>query len=351
MDINKIKKVLIIRLSALGDVAMSIPIVYSVCRAYPQIEFTMLTSPHASNLFIEKPANLVIISEQIRGRHSGIKGLYTLYWELRNSSFNIIADLHDVLRSKILRFLFALSGCKVAHINKGRKEKRKLTTREHKQKKQLKSSFVRYTEVFNKLGFSFNETFISLFQNTAIPPLPDDINISDNSKSLIGIAPFAKHKGKIYPIELMEIVVSQLSSSNKYQIFFFGSKGHEETIINEWANKYSNTISFAGKNLGFETELSIMSQLDVMLSMDSANMHLASLVNTPVISIWGATHPYAGFMGWRQDKSNTVEIELPCRPCSIFGNKPCWRKDYACLYKITPEMIIEKIKLLINSKK
>ena len=120
MDINKIKKVLIIRLSALGDVAMSIPIVYSVCRAYPQIEFTMLTSPHASNLFIEKPANLVIISAQIRGRHSGIKGLYTLYRELRNSSFNIIADLHDVLRSKILRFLFALSGCKVAHINKGR---------------------------------------------------------------------------------------------------------------------------------------------------------------------------------------------------------------------------------------
>ena len=103
--------------------------------------------------------------------------------------------------------------------------------------------------------------------------------------------------------------------------------------------------------MGFETELSIMSQLDVMLSMDSANMHLASLVNTPVISIWGATHPYAGFMGWRQDKSNTVEIELPCRPCSIFGNKPCWRKDYACLYEITPEMIIEKIKLLINSKK
>ena len=96
--------------------------------------------------------------------------------------------------------------------------------------------------------------------------------------------------------------------------------------------------------MGFETELSIMSQLDVMLSMDSANMHLASLVNTPVISIWGATHPYAGFMGWRQDKSNTVEIELPCRPCSIFGNKPCWRKDYACLYEITPEMIIEKIK-------
>ena len=224
MDINKIKKVLIIRLSALGDVAMSIPIVYSVCRAYPQIEFTMLTSPHASNLFIEKPANLVIISAQIRGKHSGIKGLYTLYRELRNSSFNIIADLHDVLRSKILRFLFALSGCKVAHINKGRKEKRKLTTREHKQKKQLKSSFVRYTEVFNKLGFSFNETFISLFQNTAIPPLPNGINISDNSKSLIGIAPFAKHKGKIYPIELMEIVVSQLSSSNKYQIFFFGKR-------------------------------------------------------------------------------------------------------------------------------
>ena len=80
-----------------------------------------------------------------------------------------------------------------------------------------------------------------------------------------------------------------------------------------------------------EAELALMSHLDVMVSMDSGNMHLASLINTPVVTIWGATHPLAGFMGWNQSEENAVQVDLPCRPCSVYGNKPCSRKDYACL--------------------
>ena len=77
--------------------------------------------------------------------------------------------------------------------------------------------------------------------------------------------------------------------------------------------------------------------------MDSSNMHIASMVGIPVVSIWGATHPYAGFMGWKQNESNAIQVDLPCRPCSIFGNKPCFRNDYACLQSITPKMIVEHI--------
>ena len=77
-----------------------------------------------------------------------------------------------------------------------------------------------------------------------------------------------------------------------------------------------------------------MSHLDVMLSMDSANMHLASLTGIPVVSVWGATHPMAGFLGYNQDPENVIQIDLECRPCSIYGNKPCQRGDYACLQNI-----------------
>ena len=94
---------------------------------------------------------------------------------------------------------------------------------------------------------------------------------------------------------------------------------------------------------GLREELILMSNLDVMVSMDSANMHLASLVGTTVVSVWGATHPYAGFMGWNQKEENAVQVTLPCRPCSIFGNKPCRRGDYACLRQIEPSDIIQKI--------
>jgi ADP-heptose:LPS heptosyltransferase len=93
-----------------------------------------------------------------------------------------------------------------------------------------------------------------------------------------------------------------------------------------------------------------MSHLDVMLSMDSANMHMASLVATPVVSIWGATHPYAGFMGWGQDSANVIQVDLDCRPCSIYGQKPCLRGDYACLNMIKPETIVEKINTLLQTK-
>jgi ADP-heptose:LPS heptosyltransferase len=93
-----------------------------------------------------------------------------------------------------------------------------------------------------------------------------------------------------------------------------------------------------------------MSHLDVMLSMDSANMHLASLTATPVVSVWGATHPYAGFMGWNQDPENVIQVSLECRPCSIYGQKPCMRGDYACLNNIAPETIVERINKILSKK-
>jgi ADP-heptose:LPS heptosyltransferase len=97
-------------------------------------------------------------------------------------------------------------------------------------------------------------------------------------------------------------------------------------------------------------ELILMSHLDVMLSMDSANMHLASLTGIPVVSIWGATHPYAGFMGWNQTKDNAIQADLDCRPCSIFGQKPCKRGDYACMTMIKPETVVEKVNTLLQTK-
>ena len=97
-----------------------------------------------------------------------------------------------------------------------------------------------------------------------------------------------------------------------------------------------------------EQELILMSHLDVMVSMDSANMHLASLTATPVVSIWGATHPMAGFLGWNQNIENVVQLNMDCRPCSIYGQKPCIHGDFRCMTGIKPEMILEKITKIIN---
>ena len=326
---------LVIRLSSMGDVAISIPVLYSIASKYPSDNFILLTQNTLISLFIEKPTNLTVIPVYTKGKHKGIAGLINLLRELapllRGNKVKV-ADLHGVLRSFFIDSYFWLRGNQVAIIDKGRKEKQELIGGKNRKKLQLKTTLDRYRDVFEKLHYNSSLSFAGLFSEKPV-----------NKQIRIGIAPFAKHQGKAYSLNLMEDVVRRLSESNNYQIVLFSSKAESE-ILKPWENAHKNVTLVEGK-MSLHEELILMNQMDLMLSMDSANMHLASLVSTPVISIWGATHPYAGFYGFNQDESNIIQIDnLPCRPCSIFGNKPCSRNDYACLTQITPDMIINKIR-------
>ncbi len=344
------RKVLIVRLSALGDVAMTIPVVYSVCRAYPDTTFVMLTQKVATQLFVQAPANLQVVVADVKGRHKGIAGLYRLSREMRQLSIDAVADLHDVLRSKVLRFFLKIAGIPAAVIDKGRAEKRRLTTQKEKKLKPLASSFERYAKVFQTLGFIGSTDFASLYGEGEgdVTLFAEKTEPKQSGEHWIGIAPFAKHKGKIYPLERMEQVVDQLSKEADCKIFLFGAGDAERRILDEWSKRYPRVITLADKRYGFAFELALISHLDVMVSMDSANMHLASLVATPVVSVWGATHPYCGFLGWQQSEERIVQRDLPCRPCSVFGNKPCLRDSYACL-DIAPEQIVEQVKRCLIS--
>jgi ADP-heptose:LPS heptosyltransferase len=204
--------------------------------------------------------------------------------------------------------------------------------------------------VLQKLDFRFNLDFRSIFEDSKpeFSKIVSQVGEKGQDKWL-GIAPFAMHKGKIYPLELQETVIKHFAGDSGVKIFIFGGGKSEKDIIDCWASVYPSVVSMVGK-LSMSDELILMSKLDVMYSMDSANMHLASLVGTPVVSLWGATHPYAGFMGWNQSVENAVQVDLFCRPCSIYGQKPCYRHDYACLNQITPESIIKRIENLLLKK-
>lgn len=343
------KHVLVVRLSALGDVAMTIPVIYSVARTYPEIRFTVLTQAVASKLFIKAPENVSVFIADVKGKHKGFIGLWRLFKELKAIGIDAIADLHDVIRSKFIRLLFSLQGTQAEVIDKGRAEKRRLTSRKHKQLRPLKTSITRYTEVFTQMGLPFAPCFSSLYgKEKGDRQLFSDI-ISEKNRYWIGIAPFAKHKGKIYPPEQMEKVIRSLSERGDCTIFLFGGGDEEIAIFNNWANLYPGLIPMGGKH-GFGKELALISHLDVMITMDSANMHLASLVGIRVISVWGATHPYAGFLGWGQSETDTIGVNLSCRPCSVFGNKPCFRGDYACMGELSPDTIIRKIEQVLDEK-
>lgn len=339
---SKAKTILITRFSAVGDIAMTIPLLYSLCDTYPGHRFIFVSRERFGQFFVNKPQNLDFIGIN-PAEYKGLRGLFRLYRELSAHNPGMFADLHDVLRTKILRTYFRIFGrVQVASIDKGRKEKRELTRTGNSNKRQLKSTFERYRYVFTRLGLPFTPNFTSLFKegkgdiaefSTIIPP--------KGNEHWIGIAPFARHKGKIYPLDKMEEVVSTLSAAGNTKLIFFGNGPEEERIVNVWCNRYPDTVSFIGKS-NFNGELRLISHLDVMLCMDSANMHIASLAGTPAISIWGATSPLAGFLGWQQRKEDCIEKPLECRPCSIFGNKPCRFGDYRCM-DIEPHKVAERI--------
>ncbi len=332
------------RLSALGDVAMTIPQIYSVCQAYPDTTFVVLTQRVASSLFMYAPINLQVYIADVKARHKGLAGLWLLYKELSALDIDAVADLHDVLRTKILRRLFRMAGKTVSIIDKGRDEKKRLTRRRHKELRPLKPMAERYADVFAALSLPYTPRFTSLY-----PDGKGDAGLfshitppKETGKLWIGIAPFAKHEGKIYPVEEMERIVDLLSRHERLHLFLFGAD-NEAALLAKWQERYPRVISLASQRHGFKVELSLMSYLDVMLSMDSANMHLAALAGVPVVSVWGATHPYAGFLGYTASPAHIIQADMACRPCSVFGDKPCYRGDYACLRQITPDSIAQKV--------
>jgi ADP-heptose:LPS heptosyltransferase len=246
----------------------------------------------------------------------------------------------------VISFLFKTTGIATASIDKGRKEKKELTAKENKKLVQLKTSFQRYAEVFNTLGLALSlDITRQPFPKQELPA--SALALFNAAKKNICIAPFAKHEEKMYPHAKMKSVVKKLWENKQYQVFLLGGGKDETAILNEWEKEFPGAISLAGK-FSIKEELAIISNMDTMISMDSANMHLASLFGVPVISVWGATHPFAGFYGWAQPADNAVQIDLYCRPCSVFGNKPCYRGDHACMQLLPEEKIMEKVMNMVR---
>lgn len=329
---------------------MTVPVVYSLAKTYPDLRITVLSRPFARPLFADLAPNVSFMEADLKREYRGIKGLNALYRRLSAKHFTAIADFHNVLRSEYLRVRFNLDLYRVEHIDKHRIGRRQLTSFHNKQLVQQPTSFQNYADVLARLGYPVTLGFRSLFPKEGgnLNLLPAIVGPKNTGEEWIGIAPFAAHPGKVYPPEkMLQVMKLTLQRHPQARLFLFGRGEQEERYFTEWCQQMPQCV-YVGREL--ETmyqELILMSHLDVMVSMDSANMHLASVVGVPVVSVWGATHPYAGFMGWGQTAERAVQIDLPCRPCSVYGNKPCLRGDFACMNQISPEMIVGRIDFVI----
>ncbi len=334
--------ILLIRLSAMGDVAMTVPIIQAVTEKYPKVQITVLTKKLFMPIF-DGMERVQTIEADVKKRHKGLIGLWRLYQELKPLNFDAVADVHNVLRSRVLKKYFALERIPFEQIDKGRKEKKALTRSKNKVFQQLKSTHQRYADVFSQLGFPIE------LSNTK--PLPR-IRLSEkvlglvqqDTKKWVGIAPFAAHEGKMYPLEYTEEVIKELDNTDKYKILLFGGGPKEVEELSRLANIYENTLCMAGK-LNLSEELQLISNLDVMLSMDSGNAHLAANYGIPVVTLWGVTHPYAGFYPFHQPLENALladRKQFPLIPTSVYGNKV--PKGYENAMKtINTKQVVDKL--------
>ena len=330
----------------MGDVAMTVPVLRAFVKQYPEVKLTVISRPFFKPFFDGIP-NLDFFAFDEKERHKGFLGLIRLFKDVSKLKVDAFADLHNVLRSKIVSLLFALSGKKRATVDKGREGKKELTRAENKIFAPLPTMFERHVKVFEELGFSL-DLYNPQFPEKAI--LSEDILeiIGNENQKLIGIAPFAQYDSKVYPLDLMKEVVAKLAENSSYKILLFGGGKKEIEILDSIAQPFENVINMAGK-IKFQQELQLISNLDVMLSMDSGNAHIAAMLGVKVITLWGATHPYAGFLPFNQSFENALTSDrnqYPQLPTSVYGNKTVEGYQDA-MRSISPNEIVQKIQLSV----
>lgn len=330
-------------MSAMGDVAMTVPVVRAFVEQFPNVKITVVSRPFFKPFFDGIP-NVDFFAVDVKNRHKGFIGLLKLYSDLKKLNVDAVADLHNVLRSQIIRTLFALSGKKVASTDKGRADKKALTRAENKTFKPLKTMVERHVETFKRLSFKID---------ISNPKFPKKANLSSEivtisgekaNKNWIGMAPFAQYESKCYPQDLMQQVIDELALDTNNKIFLFGGGNTEIETLNSFANGKENVINVAGK-LKLQQELDLISNLDVMLSMDSGNAHIAAMLGINVITLWGATHPFAGFAPFNQPIENCLTSDrekYPMLPTSVYGNKKVAGYEDP-MRTISPEIVVKKI--------
>lgn len=341
-DNNKqFRNVLVIRLSVLGNVAMTIPVLYPVCKANPDTRFIMLTKKWPASMFHDRPANLKVVDFDINENHKGFFGLLKLAAQLHKLyDIDAVADLHNVTGTKIMDAYLWLRGAKIAGMDREKAKRKALVT--HRTHEPVTPIHDRYRNVFKELGFETPDNFTRLYEGRDWPVSPIVLE-KEPGQRWIAISPFSSHRQKAYPLELMEKVIAELCKRENYWIFLMGGGKTEKIALRGIARKYKNVISMAEVKHRFIDEYALLGKCDLMLTMESANMHLASLVDLQAMTIWGPTSPACGYLGYNQVVEDDIQLDMDCRPCSITGDKPCKYGDFRCLKNIPPEYIAQHV--------
>jgi len=339
---KKIETALVIRTSAMGDVAMTVPVIEQFKLQNPGVKLVVLTSP-AFVPFFRYLDNITVEVCELHGRHEGIRGIYRLYKELSSKyRFDSILDLQVKLYSRLLKMFFGFRRVPIYMLDKGKKEKNQVTRQKNKNKVQLQKMVFRYASVFKAAGLNFD--FLETPYLRRMEPMPEKYSFLEGER-LIGFSPLASFEGKQLPLKIVRSLTEQLIERfPQYKIVVFGGGRYEKMVGDSLESFYPGFVYSTIGKMNIPLEMDLMSNLDIMISMDSSAQHICALLGVKVLSVWGATHPYTGFLGYSHTmEKNAITLDLDCSPCSVYGDKPCYRGNRPCMYGLTAEIIADRV--------
>ncbi len=331
--------ILIIRLSSIGDVILTTPVLRAVRNKFPNSRIDFLTSLATSSLLDNSPYvnNLWKYDKAKPEQNKILKNL--MLESIDFEKYDIVIDLQNNLRT-----LFFLRGMfkKKFSLNKNRLYKLSLI---HFKKQISKSHHIveRYFDTLDELEVSPDELGCELFINNQINILP-----SKNESIRIGIAPGAKHYTKRWHTKHFAKLADLISKEFVAEFYLLGSS-EEKSICDEIALqsncKFNN---FAGQLSLLETA-KLIDELDIVISNDSAIMHIASAKQVPILAIYCSTVPELGFTPYKA-KYEIMQHKISCQPCTHIGRSECPKKHFKCSLDLSPDQVFDGFKKLIEEQ-
>ena len=312
--------ILILRLSSLGDIVLATALIAALREHYPESQIDLVIAREYESLVPVLPG---LSQVHTYNKKTGLRGLRALRRELMKERYDHVLDLHNVLRTRVLRRGL---GRHIAVINK-RTFKRWLLVRfKYDLLKSEPDVAGRYFETARGLGVHDEGKGPQLLARHERDP------------KRIAIAPGARHWNKRWPAEYYRQLTKQLLDVG-YNITFYGSTA-EQAVIDEIRSGLS---AGAHRSLAGDIDLAeaahSIAKCSVAITNDSGLMHVAEAVGTPIIALFGPTVKQFGFAP-RDPRSIVLFVEgLYCRPCTAIGLDHCPEKHFRCMMDTRPEQV------------
>jgi len=328
-------KILIIRLSSMGDIILSSPLIRILRAAYPKVQIDFLVKSEYADLIRFNPHLSTII--ELKSLEDD--ELKLLKKSLYRTRYDIIFDIHNSLRSRYLRWF---SGAKyIRVINKRIIRRFFLVNFKWNFYKNIPSVADRYLETGKDFHLSNDGKGLEIFINdesvSTVKAMLGKYKL-DRYDMVIGIAPSARHYTKRWLPERYVELGTMISKKFNAKLLLFGSKNEQDycgdiaQMIN--VNLGSDAAeSLAGKLTLLETAAAL-DHCDIVITNDSGVMHLAAARKKKVVAIFGSTIKEFGFYPYETESVVVETKNLSCRPCSHIGLEKCPRNHFRCMKDI-----------------